>query len=97
MENKIETYVRKQLHVAFFPWQGKMALAFYRVQEVSHYMMKTMSSGLRRGVVACIFTYCEPFKDCLCVCLSAPGLSGPAPFSLPLPHRQSPGSPLHSE
>lgn len=50
MENKIETYVRKQLHVAFFPWQGKMALA-YRVQEVSHYMMKPCPSGLRRGVV----------------------------------------------
>lgn len=56
-ENKSETYVRKQLNVAFFLWQGKMAFAFYKVQEVSHYMMKTISSGLRRGVVACIFAF----------------------------------------
>lgn len=56
---------------------------FSFLQEVSHYMMKTISSGLRRGVVACIFTYCEPFKDCLCVCLSAPWLAGQLHSHLP--------------
>lgn len=34
-ENKIETYVRKQPRVAFFPWQGKMALAFYRKSHIT--------------------------------------------------------------
>ena len=56
-ENKSEIYVRKQLNVAFFPWQGKMAFACYKVQEASHYTMKTTSSGLRRGVAACIFIF----------------------------------------
>ena len=56
-ENKSETYVRKQLNVVFFPWQGKMAFTFYKVQEASHYTMKTISSGLGRGVVACIFIF----------------------------------------
>lgn len=66
--------------------------SFHKGQEVSDYMMKTISSWLRPGVVGAFFIYGEPFKNY--VYTFAVNASTESPGSISISPASHAGAPL---